>query len=207
MGVGRARRCLGCYWSPQTTPTRSTRWHNGLGRSTDGGNTWDKVAGLPGPDTAEIGSLVEAPGDPSTLYAGVLRDGIYTSTDSGRTWARLGHSRSSVDSFTVALGDPVTIWATGEGPRLRSTDGGETWTEVTPPGEQSGSLLADPRSSGTLYTQHAKFWRSLDGGDTWSVFANELPVGSGTMVLDPAPGGALYFATEQGFYRWVPAGD
>ena len=161
---------------------------------------------------------MEAPGDPSTLYAGVLGDGIYTSTDSGRTWARLGHSRSSVESLTVALGDPVTIWATGEGaPIYRSTDGGETWTEVTSPDEQSGSLLADPRSSGTLYTvsfsetgdfaQHAKFWRSLDGGDTWTVFGDELPVGSGTMVLDPTPGGALYFATEQGLYRWVPAGD
>jgi photosystem II stability/assembly factor-like uncharacterized protein len=189
---------------------------SGLDRSTDGGNTWDKVAGLP---QLEIGGLVEAPGDPSTLYAGVLGDGIYTSTDSGRTWARLGYSRSSVDSFTVALGDPVTIWTTGEGaPIYRSTDGGETWTEVTfPDGQLGGSLLADTRSSGTLYTvsssdvggsePHAKFWRSLDGGDTWSVFANELPVGSGTMVLDPASGGALYFATEQGLYRWTPAGS
>jgi photosystem II stability/assembly factor-like uncharacterized protein len=190
---------------------------SGLGRSTDGGNTWYKVAGLPGPDIAEIGGLVEAPGDPSTLYAGVLGNGIYTSTDGGRTWARLGYSRSSVESLAVALGDPVTIWATGEGaPIYRSTDAGETWTEVTPPDGQPGSLLADPRSSGTLYTvsfsdvggsePHAKFWRSLDGGDTWAVFADELPVGSGTMVLDPAPGGALYFASERGLYRLVPAG-
>jgi photosystem II stability/assembly factor-like uncharacterized protein len=206
----------------------------GLYRSTDGGITWGKVAGLPdptavgAPETPVRGRLVEVPGDPGTLYAyagpnapheSPVDGGLFKSTDGGQTWAPVGdHSfEPGVTSLAIAPGDPATIWAVQDegGGIWRSTDGGATWAQVEI--EELGDnwarvVLVDPWRSDTVYLVAdagvdgvAKMiYRSLDGGGTWMSISAGLPDGLDPATLDPAPDGALYVASKQGLYKWVP---
>jgi photosystem II stability/assembly factor-like uncharacterized protein len=206
----------------------------GLYRSTDGGITWSKTVGLPDPTALGIpeapvrGRLVEVPGAPGTLYAyagpNALHEspgdsGLFKSIDGGQTWAPTGDHpwNSEVTSLAIAPGDPATIWTVqGEGGGIwRSTDGGATWAqaEIEELGDAWASVvLVDPARSNTVYVVYpseageTKICRSLDGGGTWTSIGDGLPEGLGLAMLDLAPDGALYVATEQGLYKWVPEG-
>lgn len=59
---------------------------HGLHRSTDGGETWERVDGI---QENAVTSLAFAPNDPKTVYAGTEPSGVYRSTDAGRTFDRL----------------------------------------------------------------------------------------------------------------------
>ena len=197
----------------------------GLYRSTDGGDTWRTVDGLP---EGCMVSLVEAPRDPRTLYAGSDGNGVFKSTDGGETWAPAGDpSRGAVPagrvSLTVDPNDPATIWALPDGSTSiwRSIDGGDTWTQVVVDASEKilGVRVDISTSPSTLYAAtytdndegtgyptiaHPMIYRSVDGGETWKTFKHGFPAGWGALVSDPAPDGALYVATEQGLFKWVP---
>jgi photosystem II stability/assembly factor-like uncharacterized protein len=120
-----------------------------------------------------------------------------------------------VTSLAIAPGDSATIWTVqGEGGGIwRSTDGGATWAQVEIE-ELSDAwasvVLVDPGRSDTVYVVAPseagplKICRSLDDGATWTSIGDGLPGELGLAMLDPAPDGALYVATEQGLYKWVP---
>jgi photosystem II stability/assembly factor-like uncharacterized protein len=192
--------------------------------STDGGETWRAVAGRPG--LSQV--IAEAPDDPSTFYAGGIPFGIFKSTDGGESWAFATQSSGPVSVLALAIdpSNPLTIYAVQDGnggfdandpnaPLVwRSTDGGATWTQANFQGLSdvivSQGLFYDARTPGMLYAvttgETARVFRSLDGGATWQ----DLSEGglshrwSNSAVLDPAPGGGLYWATNHGLYRWVP---
>jgi photosystem II stability/assembly factor-like uncharacterized protein len=177
----------------------------GLWKTTDGGVTWRPVSD----DffkSSSVGALAVAESQPDVVYAGMgevqLRgnviqgDGVYKSTDAGRTWAHTGLARSMVISrlrvhptnpdvvYAAALGDPY-------GPNqergiFKSTDGGKTWNNVLFRNNQTGAadLSMDPKNPDVLY---AGFWevfrtphslssggpgsglfKTVDGGKTWT---------------------------------------
>src|SRR5579872_1058528 len=126
----------------------------GVWKSTDGGNRWVPI--LDKQPVAAIGSLAVAPSDPSTVWAGtgeawVIRDsdvmgnGIYKSTDAGKTWTNMGLPESGrIGRIVVHPSNPDIVFAcvlgrtTGPQPErgvFRTTDAGLHWERVLFAGE------------------------------------------------------------------------
>ena len=188
----------------------------GLWKTTDAGTTWQPVTD--GQLTSSsVGAVAQCEANPDIVYIGMGEsefrgnimqgDGLYKSTDAGRTWTHMGLIESQVISkirvhpwncdlvYAAVLGH-----AYGPNPErgvYRSKDGGKTWQKVLFRDERTGAidLIIDPVEPSTLY---ASFWevyrqpwgmfsggpgsglfKSTDNGDTWTeITANEgLPSG------------------------------
>jgi photosystem II stability/assembly factor-like uncharacterized protein len=185
----------------------------GVWKSEDSGRTWVPV--FDSEPIASIGAIAVAPSEPNTVYVGSgeadmrsqisFGDGMYKSTDAGKTWTHIGLDntrqigRVLVDPqnpnlvFVAALGH--AYGANPERGVYRSTDGGATWQKVLYKNENVGAidLAFDPKNSRTVY---ATLWntrrppwsiyppsygpgsgifKSTDGGDAWQQLTQGLP--------------------------------
>jgi photosystem II stability/assembly factor-like uncharacterized protein len=177
----------------------------GVFKTTDAGVTWRNVSDGYF-DSAAVGALALAPSDPGVLYVGtgeacprndvIAGDGVYRSTDGGRTFEHrgLGDTRH-IARVRVSPRDPdlVFVAALGDiyGPSphrgvYRSADGGAGWTLVLPGTDQAGAadLWMAPGNPRLLYATLWEFirqpwdvrsggrgsglYRSSDGGEHWS---------------------------------------
>ena len=177
----------------------------GVWKSTDGGNRWAPV--FDKEPVAAIGALAVAPSDPSVVWAGTgeawaIRDtdvtgnGVYKSTDAGRTWTHMGLDQTGrIGRVVVNPQNPniVFVCALGRltGPQqergvYRTTDGGQHWDRVLFADENTGcsGLSMDPQNSLVLFAgmwqaeMHtyaelsggpgSGIWVSRDGGSTWA---------------------------------------
>ena len=186
--------------------------NGGVWRSTDYGHTWkplfDKMP------TGSIGAIAVALSDPNIIYvgtgAGIIRpdlaigDGVYKSTDAGKTWTHLGLAATQMIAqidvdprdpnrlFVAALGHPY-----GPNPErgiYRSTDGGRTFEKVLYRDEYSSGndVRIDPVNPmivyATLWQQQQSYiegqgfggagngiFKSTDGGANWRPLTEGLP--------------------------------
>src|SRR5215813_11356398 len=170
----------------------------GVFRSKDGGKTWQKV--LYRSDKAGACDLIIDPTNPNVLYAGLwevyrkpwtlesggLGSGIFKSTDGGDTWTEItrnpGLPRGTIGivGITVSPANPDRLWAILEaedGGVFRSDNGGKTWTKTN---EQRNlrqrawyysRIYADPKNPDTVYVLNTGFYRSNDGGRTFTPIA------------------------------------
>ena len=142
-------RCLRCRRLDRRPKHRARRHRTGWGfggtlyRSSDNGNTWSDVPALNGTSVFDIEFAANG-----NAYIGTI-DSVWESSDGGLTWTpdNLGIGVND-QVFDVALdsSDPSILWAgigdaSGSQPVnvVRSTDGGATWNDRTPP-------LAEPIS-------------------------------------------------------------
>ena len=162
----------------------------GVWKTSDGGNVWRNVS-----DGyfryASVGALQVAASDPNVIYAGMgeatIRgnvsrgDGVYKSTDAGRSWTHMGLAETqNIGEIAVHPADPETVYVAalghvwGENPErgvYRSIDGGSSWTRVLFKSERAGAvdLSMDPTNPRILY---ASIWEahrtpySLSSGGT-----------------------------------------
>ena len=177
----------------------------GVWKTEDGGLDWKPI--FDREDVAAIGSLAMAPSEHNVVWAGTgeswiirpyyaLGDGVYKSTDSGRTWRHMGLPETGrIPRIVIDAHDPnrVFVCALGQTHRpqhergvFRTVDGGQTWQQVLFVNENTGcsDLAADPQDPNTLF---AGMWQvdiqrwnlnsggpgsgvyvSHDGGTTWS---------------------------------------
>ena len=187
--------------------------NGGVWKTTDYGLTWTPIFDEQG--TQSIGTVAVAPSDPNIVYAGSgeglqrpdlsVGDGVYKSTDAGRTWQHLGlrearqiaamvvDPRDANRLFVAALGHPYG--ANVERGVFRSTDGGRTFDKVLYKDENTGAIdiALDPANGQTIY---AAMWaarqgpweynnayvgptsglfKSSDGGSTWQPLTKGLP--------------------------------
>ncbi|HTW85959.1 MAG TPA: hypothetical protein VMD91_17950 [Candidatus Sulfotelmatobacter sp.] len=200
----------------------------GVWKSTDGGAAWQPVFDAAG--SQSIGAIAIAPGDPKDVWVGtgeawprndvLAGDGIYHSSDGGKTWTRRGLERTSqiarilIDPrdprqlVVAALGDPFR--PNPERGIFRSTDGGATWTKTlfVDDGVGAADVARDPKHPDVLLAAMWRFgrsswhltsggagdgiYRSTDGGATWAPLrAQGLPDGPlGRIALAYAPSDA-----------------
>ncbi len=176
----------------------------GVWKTTDGGQSWKNVsdeAGIGG-----VGAIAVAPSDPDVVYVGggesdpredmTYGQGMFRSTDAGRTWTRVGLEDSRHIADIVVDPDDanrVYVAALGHafGPNaergvFRSTDGGATWKKVLFLNDSTGAidLAMDPTNPRVIYAAMWKFertpwgfsagggrsglWKTTDGGDHWT---------------------------------------
>ncbi|MGE5245065.1 MAG: VPS10 domain-containing protein [Betaproteobacteria bacterium] len=176
----------------------------GVWKTTDGGHAWTPL--FQHEAVSSIGAIAVAPSDPNIVYVGTgesapredisFGNGVYKSTDAGKTWTHLGLPDSR--HIAKVLVDPsnpdvVLVAALGHvyGPNaergvFRSTDGGATWQKVLYKDDQTGAIdLAS--SADAPRTVYAALWqlrrtpwnlssggpgsgiyKSTDGGATWT---------------------------------------
>ncbi|MGH9485002.1 MAG: WD40/YVTN/BNR-like repeat-containing protein, partial [Terriglobales bacterium] len=182
----------------------------GVWKTTDYGNTWQPI--FDHEPTGSVGALAVAPSDPSVIYAGSgegLRrpdlstgDGMYKSSDGGKTWTHLGlRDAQQIGAIVV---DPhnserlfVAVQGHPYGPNTergvyRSRDGGQTFQRVLYKGDNVGSpqVAIDPRNPNIVYavmwaSRHTPWslfdgagsglYKSTDGGTTWTPLTAGLP--------------------------------
>ncbi|HEY7142335.1 MAG TPA: glycosyl hydrolase [Methylomirabilota bacterium] len=177
----------------------------GVWKTTDGGTYWENIS-----DgyfrTAAVGALAVAESDPSVIYAGTgeatiridvsYGDGVYRSTDGGKTWSHAGLADSRhIGKIQVHPQDPDLVYVAALGHAFgpsaergvyRSRDGGRTWQQILFRSERAGAidLALDRRNPRILYASmwevYRHFWtlssggpdsriyKSSDGGDTWT---------------------------------------
>ena len=176
----------------------------GIWKTSDGGTYWECVS-----DgyltSATIGALAVAPSDSNVIYAGTgettiridvsFGDGMYKSTDAGRTWTHIGLGNTKhIGEIRIDPNNPDLVYVAAFGDAFgpnsdrgvyRSTDGGKSWKKVLYQSDKAGAidLSMDPSNPRILFAAmweaNRKFWhlssggpgsalfRSMDGGDTW----------------------------------------
>ena len=167
----------------------------GVFRSTDGGKNWQKT--LFRSNKAGATDLILDPTNPNIIYAalwevyrqpwtlesGGAGSGIFKSTDGGDTWNEItrnqGLPKGMIGNIgiTVSPANPERVWAIIEaedGGVFRSDNAGKTWTKVN---EQRSlrqrawyytRIYADPQNADTVYLLNTGFYKSNDGGRTYS---------------------------------------
>jgi len=185
--------------------------NGGVWKSTDYGNTWVPIFDDQG--TGSIGALAVAPSDPNIIYVGggeglqrpdlSVGDGMYKSTDAGKSWQHLGlREGEQIASVIVDPTDPNRLFvavlghpygANKERGVYRSLDGGNSFQQVLYKDENTGAseVAFDPNNSqivyATLWSARQAPWeagyngpgsglfKSTDGGTTWNQLKGGLP--------------------------------
>ncbi len=188
----------------------------GLWKTTDGGTTWVPVTD--GQITSSsVGAVAVSDSNPDVVYIGMgescIRgnimpgDGVYKSTDAGKTWSHLGFRDSDAiarvrihptnhDIVFVASFGRYGVPSQERG-LFKSTDGGKTWTKVLYRDDKTGAVdvVIDRRNPSVMYAALWEAYRieyqmssggpgsglfkSTDGGNTWTEItrAKGLPHG------------------------------
>jgi photosystem II stability/assembly factor-like uncharacterized protein len=218
----------------------------GVWKTTDGGLYWRNVS-----DgffkRASVGAIAVAASDPNVVYAGMgeacIRgnvshgDGVYRSTDGGKTWSHLGlENTRNIGKVRVHPQDPdiayVAALGHAHGPNpergiFRTRDGGKTWRKVLSRGSKAGGIdiSIDPTNPRIVYAalweairrphqlisggDGSGLFKSTDGGDTWTEISRNrgLPKGVlGKISVAVAPARpervyALIEARDGGIFR------
>jgi uncharacterized repeat protein (TIGR01451 family) len=142
-------------------------------RTTNGGANWTDVSITS--VFANVTAVAVDPANPQNVYAGTAQR-IYKSTVGGGNWAPVMTGITLQQNFADLLIDPATntIYAAGSFNLYKSTDGAANWSVVSVNGLTSVRALAqNPANPAQLYAAtFASFFRSLDGGLSWTQ-ANE----------------------------------
>ncbi len=176
----------------------------GVWKTTDAGVTWKNVSD--GSFGGSIGAVAVSEWDPNVIYVGggekTVRgnvshgDGVWRSTDAGRTWTSVGltdtrhvaririHPRDPDLAYVAAMGH--LFGPNQERGVYRTKDGGKNWEKILFTDEQAGcvDLVLDPTNPRIIYAtfwriirqpwtlesggEGSGIWKSTDGGDSWT---------------------------------------
>ena len=190
----------------------------GIWKTEDAGQYWECVSdGFL--KTSSVGALAVSEVDPNVIYAGMgestIRidvshgDGVYKSTDAGRTWQHMGLADTRhIGKVRIHPNDPNTVFVAALGHAFgkneergvfKSTDGGETWRKVLYKSDKAGAvdLSIDPNNPRIIYAtiweayrsfwqlssggEDSGIWRSTDGGETWEDISRKRGLPDGVL--------------------------
>ena len=208
---GRSVASTGVVGEPMTYYMGSTG--GGIWKTTDDGITWKNVSdGFL--KTGTVGAIAVAESNPNLVVVGMgehaargvmtsMGDGVYKSTDAGKTWKHIGLEKTRhISDVIIHPSNPDIIFVTAQGAQYgpsedrgiyRSTDGGASWQKVFYLDATTGasSLSMDMKNPLILYAamwQHRRYpwtmesggamsglFKSTDGGSTWDKMKEGLP--------------------------------
>jgi len=208
---GRVARVAGVPGDPQTYYAATSA--GGVWKSVDGGISWRPI--FDGQPISSIGSIAVAPSNPNVIYVGSgeanirgnvgAGNGIYKSTDAGKTWVQVWKQEGQIGTMVVDPTNPEVAFAAvlghAFGPNrergvLRTRDGGRNWQFVLRKDPDTGAsdVALDPSNPSIVF---AGLWQarrrpwdlqsggpgsglyvSRDGGDSWKQLTGKgLPDG------------------------------
>jgi photosystem II stability/assembly factor-like uncharacterized protein len=208
---GRVARAAGVPGDPNVYFAATAS--GGVWKSEDGGLSWKSV--FDDQPISSIGSIAIAPSDPNVVYVGsgeanirgnvAAGNGIYKSTDGGKTWSHVWTQEGQIGTMAVDPKDPDTAFAAvlghafGPNPErgvYRTRDGGKTWKQILKKDADTGAsdVALDPSNPNIVFAglwqarrrpwemtsggPGSGLWVSRDGGDTWKqLTGNGLPAG------------------------------
>jgi photosystem II stability/assembly factor-like uncharacterized protein len=187
---------------------------SGVWKSVNNGITWDPVFWKE--TTISVGDLAVSRSSPDIVWLGTgeatcrnsvtIGDGVYKSTDAGKTWTHMGLTETRhISRVIINRGDPNIVYVAamghlwGPNPErgiYKTIDGGRTWTKVLYVDVNTGfaDLAVDPSDPLTLYAAAYDYrrtpwyfssggpgsglYKTTDGGATWKKLAKDLPTGT-----------------------------
>jgi photosystem II stability/assembly factor-like uncharacterized protein len=190
------------------------RPEGGLYVTNDGGQTWTENTQMKG---HSIRALSIAPSDSKTMILGAL-DGVYRSTDSGNTWARITPAGSTelheIESVAIDPKNPEIIYAGTWHLPWKTVDGGAHWTNIT---HEQGliddsdvfSIIVDPSNAQNVYLSACSgIYRSTDQAGHFAK-VNGMPFSARrTRVLmeDSKQTNTVFAGTTEGLWRTTDSG-
>ena len=198
------------------SPDNENKWYvaagsGGVWKTINAGTTWIPI--FDKQSSYSIGCITIDPNNPHTIWVGTgenvggrhvgFGDGIYISTDDGKTWKNMGLKKSEhISKIIIHPSNSNIIWVAVQGPLwskggergiYKSINGGKTWNKTLGDSEWTGAtdLIIDPTNSDLLY---AATWqrhrtvatylgggpgsgihKSTNGGETWMKLSNGIP--------------------------------
>jgi len=176
----------------------------GLWKSIDGGNHWKPM--FDNMPNESIGAIAIAPSDLNVVYIGTgeannrqsssIGDGVWGTTDGGKTWTHLGlDDTQSIGRIVVDPTNPKVVYVAANGHLFgpnpdrglyKTSDGGRTWKKAKYIDPDTGftDVAIDPSNPKTVYAAsfsrrrtwwgyngggpNCALWKTTDGGDTWA---------------------------------------
>ena len=200
-------------------PSDPSTWYvavgfGGVWKTTNAGTTLTPI--FDDEASYSIGCITLDPANPEVVWVGTgenvggrhvgFGDGVYRSSDGGKSWENLGLKGSQhISKILIHPEDSKVVWVAAQGPLwssggdrglYKTTDGGAIWTRVLADGEWTGvtDVVLDPRDPDILYAatwQHHRsvaavmdggpesgIHRSTDGGSSWIRLESGLPEGN-----------------------------
>lgn len=191
----------------------------GVWKTTDAGLSWKNVSD--GTFGGSIGAVAVSEWDPNVVYVGTGEvtvrgnvsegDGMWKSTDAGKTWEHVGLPESRhITRIRIHPKNPDLVYAAvlghlfGPNPErgvYRSKDGGGSWERILFANDDAGAvdLMMDPKNPRVLYASTwrvrrtpyslesggagSALWKSIDGGDHWEELTKNVGLPSGTLGI------------------------
>lgn len=216
---GRSVASVGVVGDPKTYYMGTTG--GGLWKTEDAGVSWRNIS-----DgyfkTGSVGAIAVAESDPNVVYVGMGEhavrgvmthhgDGVYKSTDAGKTWKKIGlDATQHISRIIVHPKNPDIVYVAAQGALYskskerglyKSTDGGATWKSVLYVDEKTGAseLSMDANNPRIMYAamwEHGRLpwkvisggagsglYKSTDSGETWEKMTEGLPQEMGKMAI------------------------
>ncbi len=188
--------------------------NGGVYKTTDGGNTWTKLAGgLPTGLVGKVGVAV-SPANPDRVWALIEAEpdgGLYRSDDAGKTWTRINHEnklRQRAWYYTHVVADPQdehTVYVLNVAFH-RSVDGGKTFEAISVPHGDTHDLWIDPNDPKTMVlADDGGAQVTVNGGKTWSTYYNQPTAELYGVVVDNQIPYRVYGAQQDNTAISLPA--
>lgn len=220
---GRATVAVGVRENPHVYYMGTT---GGVWKTENAGASWKPISDKDFASSS-VGAIAVAESDPNVVVVGMGEspfrniassqgDGVYKSTDAGKTWSHIGLDQvRQIGEIRIHPKDPDTIWVAAQGNTyaaeddggiFKTVDGGNSWQRVlTPLNMTTGAvdLALDANNPRILYAalwdnqrtawdlrsggSGSGIWRSTDGGDSWERLVDDLPDGMGKLGIAASP--------------------
>lgn len=193
----------------------------GIWKTEDAGINWKNISDGQ-LKTGSVGSIAVSESDPNVLYVGMGEhavrgvmtshgDGVYKSTDAGKTWKNIGLEKTKhIAAVKIHPTNPDIVYVAAQGALhgssedrgiYRTTDGGKTWSKIFYVDANTGCAdlsidMTNPRILYAAMWQHRRYpwkvesggagcalYKSVDGGDTWTKMTEGLPKNIGKAAI------------------------